>query len=730
MTNEQDKTLGHNPEPDPNGVDSKFAAIPEDQDLEKYGVWVKSGPEDYSEPLFAEKEIDLQDLEGEDEERTHLTEEEETLLGDLEHKSDYEEEFEVPEMDIDSDLEELNIESAPEEDMPEEPEVFEEDLFDLGEEFEEQSEDELPSFEEEELIEIPLEDKPEPEEEPFDFEETTLPTAEEGLEDIDLTELQTSELGEDLPELELDESFEEGGETGMAEEDEFSFPEESFTDEPMLESTEAEEDELIEHTSPARDNTPFPAESSRILTKIEEELLSIKNELSSLKTELSSLKAADAQEVQHKPSGEEEGEAGFFVEEEDETIALTGDELDNILNTAEFTEEVGKATAAPDEDIVSDETLTGDELDNILSTAAITEAEAAGEAVEEVEEEADLESLPDLYELEDADEGDFEIDEDNLPDLSEPEPIIEGEDIIPELGEEELPEDVEETLEAPESSQRREGEGAVHAIPENELIDEIEVSIPEQEEEPDLLETPEDLELTEDELEDIQVETDEDYDFIAEHEEALADEFPVAEGGEEETAEESVDILEDLDDLDEFDIELEAGEPQLSISEPEEVEEISLEPEEEEMPLDLDLEEELPDEDDITIDIEEPDLEELEMELPEAEEPEMDFPEVDLTEIEEPETEKPEVEEPEVTLEAPEFTTADLEDEFGAESPSHEVEQLDTELPEDLKTEIKSVLSYMDQLLESLPEDKIREFAESEHFEVYKKLFEELGLKS
>ena len=46
----------------------------------------------------------------------------------------------------------------------------------------------------------------------------------------------------------------------------------------------------------------------------------------------------------------------------------------------------------------------------------------------------------------------------------------------------------------------------------------------------------------------------------------------------------------------------------------------------------------------------------------------------------------------------------------------------------DLKTEIKSVLSYMDKLLENLPEDKIAEFAQSEQFETYKKLFKELGL--
>ena len=34
----------------------------------------------------------------------------------------------------------------------------------------------------------------------------------------------------------------------------------------------------------------------------------------------------------------------------------------------------------------------------------------------------------------------------------------------------------------------------------------------------------------------------------------------------------------------------------------------------------------------------------------------------------------------------------------------------------------------MDQLLDSLPEDKIHEFAASPHFDVYKRLFNELGI--
>ena len=49
-------------------------------------------------------------------------------------------------------------------------------------------------------------------------------------------------------------------------------------------------------------------------------------------------------------------------------------------------------------------------------------------------------------------------------------------------------------------------------------------------------------------------------------------------------------------------------------------------------------------------------------------------------------------------------------------------------IPRDLKNELKNVLAYMDQLLESLPEEKIEEFAKSEHFDTYKKLFKELGL--
>jgi hypothetical protein len=67
-------------------------------------------------------------------------------------------------------------------------------------------------------------------------------------------------------------------------------------------------------------------------------------------------------------------------------------------------------------------------------------------------------------------------------------------------------------------------------------------------------------------------------------------------------------------------------------------------------------------------------------------------------------------------------------DNFASPAPAASFESGTDEIPSNLKQELKTVLSYMDQLLEALPDDKIEEFAKSEYFETYKKLFEELGL--
>lgn len=66
--------------------------------------------------------------------------------------------------------------------------------------------------------------------------------------------------------------------------------------------------------------------------------------------------------------------------------------------------------------------------------------------------------------------------------------------------------------------------------------------------------------------------------------------------------------------------------------------------------------------------------------------------------------------------------------EASSEEPEEKPEEKKSGISTDMTDEIKSVLSYMDQLLENLPEEKIEEFARSEQFDTYKKLFKELGL--
>lgn len=49
-------------------------------------------------------------------------------------------------------------------------------------------------------------------------------------------------------------------------------------------------------------------------------------------------------------------------------------------------------------------------------------------------------------------------------------------------------------------------------------------------------------------------------------------------------------------------------------------------------------------------------------------------------------------------------------------------------IPQETLEDIKKLLSYLDRLLESLPEEKIDEFARSEYFDLYRKIFEYFSL--
>ncbi|MCQ2604510.1 MAG: hypothetical protein MJ215_05655 [Spirochaetia bacterium] len=83
------------------------------------------------------------------------------------------------------------------------------------------------------------------------------------------------------------------------------------------------------------------------------------------------------------------------------------------------------------------------------------------------------------------------------------------------------------------------------------------------------------------------------------------------------------------------------------------------------------------------------------------------------------------------TLEDDEEDVSDLPEALPADEREEEADIKKKESEpesEDLKEEVRSVLAYLDQLLESLPDSKIQEFAHSRQFVTYRKLFQKLEL--
>ncbi len=346
--------------------------------------------------------------------------------------------------------------------------------------------------------------------------------------------------------------------------------------------------------------------STELLMRIADELSSIKTEISSLKTELGVLRASAV--VAEEPKTEaHESSHGFFDEEDDEKIALTGDELDNILNTADFTEEAG---ADAGEDLDAGIAIDSGEGDFLSDQPDIIGAEAP--AIEKIELE-DIKSDQELSEL-------METGVRPMTEAPEDTTYLEIDEPIP--GSDLLPTDSIDLSEA--------------------VIDEPDLSG-----------------------------------------------FTIEEPAIEEPAIESIDIDLDL------------GEEALH------VEEITLPPESEEEPAELPLD-----------DLKEESFEEV---LPEGFIVESEgsieaFPEAEAEIAEDIQPEP--IEDMLEADDAAEPLGAPVAEQAVAAEP----------LPANLKTEIRAVLAYMDQLLESLPESKIEEFAKSEYFDTYKKLFEELGL--
>jgi hypothetical protein len=136
-----------------------------DVDLEKYGVWVKTGPEDIDEAEDnADNNFELEDLNTDDgfEENNTLTDEEEELLGTLE--------------------------------ISETEELITEESFEL--------EEELPDLSRE--LDIPEDQDIENNFSFDDIADSTLPTAEEENTIIDELSFEETDFSTELPELDLE----------------------------------------------------------------------------------------------------------------------------------------------------------------------------------------------------------------------------------------------------------------------------------------------------------------------------------------------------------------------------------------------------------------------------------------------------------------------------------------------------------------------------------------------
>ncbi|WP_428768516.1 hypothetical protein V1L52_07800 [Treponema sp. HNW] len=438
-------------------------------------------------------------------------------------------------------------------------------------------------------------------------------------------------------------------------------------------SDKAEEDGETE--VPAA-NPAMQAMSTALFEKIIGELSLLRRDITDLKADLGALKNAEPEcdRAEEKVSSKTGG--GFFADdEEDETIALSGDELNNILTSADFTAD-GSGEEESEPEYLNEETAEEKPSMPVLN---LEEKELTEPALDDIRfdlpESENEEHLPDEIAL--------PVSEDLIVDSS-------NDDFF---AEDDTPKDIDDT--------------AMHFLSEEpaEAIAETEINETEKEETDEI----ESIDAVEEEGENVFEDTD-----IALDAEDI---FGTADTQEAEEIIESDEVIESIESeeaieepaLEAYEADneiLDAQETEVFAAEENQVEEAETETE---LPsaFDMDFEEE-------------------------HEEPE------DLTQfspVGEVFNSKQWLSEEEAAAEAAEQSAEKADAKAYEKAQTSDTETLPSTpspspagIPHNMREEIKSVLAYMDQLLENLPEEKIVEFARSEHFPVYKKLFTELGL--
>lgn len=485
---------------------------------------------------------------------------------------------------------------------------------------------------------------------------------------------------------------------------------------------EAVKDDLFNESEPsaqtaAENNHPLQdGKATELLLQIADELSGIKTELASIKSEMADREEKLKTEIQHaaatiqkddSTAAPQKEQSGFFGDDDmDETIALTGDELNNILITADFTEE------SADDNFDIPETLDTAQLaeGGASSPSTAFDADAIPETVPNAIPQ-DLNTLGDQIDTDGTSDITDGIFEEETP-SEHPEDYIDMPDFENENFEEPNLDDFNFNLDAaandiPESQAEPSNE-----TEENDFISEnnteIDLSILGEEDMPA------------DAFSDDSAAGEESLEPNTEELSGLTENADTTEAFGTETVELNPEDLSGLAETESFYIETkdESGltddlsalaEPETTagLSEPEETETAETEISStsiNETPVSAEPE---------TLGITDMGTAE-DLNVP---------PESARAEI----TDAPTSAEPSAGLPKAAAVTERAADISPRTEPKAESSEQDI-LPVHLKNEIKSVLAYMDQLLESLPEEKIEEFAKSEYFDTYKRLFEELGI--
>ncbi len=92
-------------------------------------------------------------------------------------------------------------------------------------------------------------------------------------------------------------------------------------------------------------------------------------------------------------------------------------------------------------------------------------------------------------------------------------------------------------------------------------------------------------------------------------------------------------------------------------------------------------------------------------------------------EVSAPSASVPEISLPEVSAPAEKITTEEVPVEEKPEPVMAPVNELDIDI-----NKLRTILKYLDDLFEFLPEDKVKEFAESEYYDIYEEILDKLGI--